>query len=115
MWIVAALASAWVAAAVIPWGGIPASKENHFRIGSGLGEAVDFLVIGDSKVGPFEEECVMNWIPGLHGVVYTADSVTPVYYLDLLQRIRASQPDFSPEVVFIFIGANNMAAAPKAN
>jgi hypothetical protein len=42
--------------------------------------------------------------------VFSADSVTPVYHYNLLKNLERSHPDFSPKLIFVFIGANKMNA-----
>jgi len=109
-WVVAILVVAWLVVSITPWGGILVSKRNHHRVALGLNGGIDFLIVGDSKSGPFETECLMPWFPPLRGAVFGADSVTPAYHLDTLRRIRAEAPDFAPKVVFVFVGANNLNA-----
>lgn len=107
-WVLGILVAAWLFVSLVPWGGVLVSKRNHERVGTALGSSADFLIVGDSKTGPFESDCLMRWFPPYKGAVFSADSVTPVYHLDTLRHIRSENPDFAPDVVFIFVGANNL-------
>jgi hypothetical protein len=110
VWVAVVLSFAWLVNALVPWGGILVSQDNHQRVGTALGSDLDFVVLGDSKAGPFETDCLMPWLNPYRGAVFGADSVPPVYHLDTLRRIRDAQPGFAPAVVFLFVGANNINA-----
>jgi hypothetical protein len=102
------LVAAWVVMNVMPWGGIAMSQRNFIAFAGELGSDADYLIVGDSKAGPFSTDCVIPWLQPYRGVVSTADSVTPVYQWYNMREIRARFPEFRPKTVFIFVGANNM-------
>ncbi len=109
-WVLLALFSANLVVRWIPWAGVAASKRDHQRAAAELAGATDFLVVGDSKAGYFSVGCLMPWFPGYRGLVFSADSVTPIFYYNSLREIRNAVPEFKPRVVFIFVGANNFNA-----
>jgi len=104
------LALAWGAVALMPWGGIVMSQKTYIDFAQELGPETDYLIVGDSKAGPFATDCLIPWLGSERGAVFTADSVTPVFHWYTLREIRRRFPEFRPRVVFIFIGANNMNA-----
>lgn len=107
-WVVIILAIAWCVVMFAPWGGIVMSQRNYIEFAGELGSDTDYLIVGDSKTGPFATDCLIPWLRPYHGVVFTADSVTPAFHWYLLREIRARYPEFRPKTVFIFVGANNM-------
>jgi hypothetical protein len=106
-WVALALVAAYPAVQLIPWGGVAASGRAHGRAAKELAGAADFLIVGDSKAGPFSIGCLIPWLDGYRGLVFSADSVTPIFHLHNLIHIRQVVPEFRPKVVFIFLGANN--------
>ena len=108
--MLAALVGSYAGVQLIPWGGVSASQRSQQRVARELAGETDFLILGDSKAGPFSAECLSPWIAGRRGLVFTADSVTPVFYYHNLSQIRSEVSGFQPRWVFIFIGANNFNA-----
>lgn len=109
-WVALALVASTLAVHLVPWSGVAGSKRNHWKAALELAGDADFLMVGDSKVGPFSVDCLLPWFPGYRGLVFTADSVTPVFYYHSLSEIRRAAPEFKPRFVFIFVGANNFNA-----
>ena len=109
-WVLAALVASGLVVNAIPWGGVPGMQRGHERIGKELGPRTDFLIVGDSKAGPFSVNCLSPWLPGKRGLTFSADSVTPVFHYDTLREIHEAEPGFAPPVVFVFLGANNLNA-----
>jgi hypothetical protein len=107
LWVALAVVATNAAVALIPWGGVADSKRSHQRVARELAGATDFLIVGDSKAGPFSIGCLSPWLAPYRGLVFTADSVTPIFHYENLVEIRKTQPGFMPRVVFVFVGANN--------
>jgi hypothetical protein len=104
------LALAWVVVTFWHWGGIAMTQRNFVDFAGAIGADVDYMIVGDSKAGPFSTHCTIPWLYPYRGIVHTADSVTPVYHWYALRQIRKKHPEFRPRVVFVFVGANNMNA-----
>ncbi len=109
-WVLLILASSWCVVTFMPWGGIVLTQKNYIEFAGEVASETDYLIVGDSKAGPFSTDCLMPWFPPERGVVFTADSVTPVFHWYALREIRKRFPAFKPKVVFILVGANNMNA-----
>ena len=107
LWVVLGVVASNLAVHLIPWGGISDSKRAHQQRARELAGATDFLIVGDSKAGPFSVGCLLPWFAGYRGLTFSGDSVTPVFHYNNLVEIRAAVPEFRPRVVFIFVGANN--------
>jgi len=107
LWVALAVVVTNVVVLLVPWGGISDSKRAHQKRARELAEATDFLIVGDSKAGPFSVDGLNPWLDGYRGLTFSGDSVTPVFHYDNLLEIREQVPGFRPRVVFIFVGANN--------
>jgi len=107
LWVAAGLVATNAAVLLVPWGGIKDSERGQRQIARELAGDTDFLIVGDSKAGPFSVGCLIPWLGDYRGLVFTADSVTPVFHYNNLAEIRSAVPAFQPRVVFIFVGANN--------
>jgi hypothetical protein len=110
VWVLLILAFAWCAVTFAPWGGVVMSQRSYIDLAGELGSDTDYLIVGDSKAGPFATDCLIPWLDTHRGAVFTADSVTPVFHWYTLREIRTLFPEFRPKVVFIFVGANNLNA-----
>src|SRR5512138_1765412 len=106
-WVLVGLVVTNAAVLLVPWGGIKDSERSLQQSARELAGDTDFLIVGDSKAGPFSVGCLVPWLARYRGLTFSADSVTPVFHYKNLGDIRREVPDFKPKVVFIFVGANN--------
>src|SRR5215470_13382648 len=79
-WVLVGLVAVNLLVALIPWQGVLASKRSHQAIATELAGQTDFLVVGDSKAGTFSVGCLLPWFPQYRGLVFYADSVTPIFH-----------------------------------
>jgi hypothetical protein len=107
LWVALGLVTTNAAVQLVPWGGIKDSERGHHRVAYELAGDTDFLIVGDSKAGPFSVGCLVPWLSTYRALVFSGDSVTPVFHYKNLIDIRNAVPEFKPRVVFIFVGANN--------
>ena len=105
-----ALVCSGIVVELVPWGTTDLNLRQHRESAAALGAGADYLIVGDSKAGRFGPQCIQLGVPGKTAAVFSADSVTPVYHYNLLRGLRETNPEFSPKLIFVLIGANNMNA-----
>lgn len=88
------------------WTGLSTNHLLHQEVGRRFGSEVDYIIMGDSKTGPFSIHALAPYL-SKKGLVFRADSTTPVYHLYNYRKLRQQNPDLRPKHAFICIGANN--------
>ena len=106
LWIAIILGLSSVIAKADIWKGTDERHRGHLAVAKKFGANADYLLVGDSKTGPFSYDGLSPFL-SRKGLVFSSDSVTPVYHFYTFRRARSLYPEFKPKVVFISIGANN--------
>ena len=101
-----------LAVALAPIRGIEEVHKNHSIWASEVGDRTDFILVGDSRVGPFQRifmnHCSLPGFDVQNAMALSGDSVTPTYHYVNLKSIREETPNFNPRLVVLFVGANNL-------
>lgn len=106
LWVLATLVGSIVVCNLDIWTGIMVNHRRHVMAARLFGEQAEFLILGDSSAGTFSYKS-LSPVFDTRGLVFDADSVTPVYHLYNYRKAREAAPEFRPKVVFICTGANN--------
>ncbi len=106
MWVAAYLIAAMIVSSMDIWTGVVNTYRRNLAVVDLYGEEADYLILGDSKTGPFNFDGLAPFLDK-KGLVFNADSVTPCYHLFNFRKVREQTPEFKPKLVFICIGANN--------
>ncbi len=106
IWVGLALTAAFVVGNLPIFGKTFTQVKLHHYVANHFGAEVDWLLVGDSKAGRFSYDGLVPF-NSRRGLVFTSDSVTPVYQYHVLRQLKEKAPNFKPKVVFISTGANN--------
>lgn len=106
IWVTAALTAACIIGNLPIFGNTFNQVKKHHFVADQFGTNVDWLLVGDSKAGRFSYDGLVPF-NSRKGLVFTSDSVTPVYQYHVFRQLKEKAPGFKPKVVFISTGANN--------
>jgi hypothetical protein len=105
-WVMLALVSALIVGNLDIFTGAYKSNFLHRYVAQTFGADAEWVLIGDSKTGRFSFDGLAPFQEP-KGIVFSSDSVTPVYHYHLFRNLPEQAPNLRPKYVFIATGANN--------